>query len=308
MALRPRLFSSILASALALMASSARGDVTKEACIRANASAQSLRREGKLGGAREQLQICLNPGCPRVVRDDCAQRLDEIERVEPSVVFDVKDTKGADVAGVRVTVDGRALAEKLDGTALAVDPGEHSFTFEIAGQPAITRSFIIKEGEKERRERIAIGVAPPEPPQPAANPPPQPASPLSPSSEAAGGHWGTRRTVGIVLGGAGVAAAVAGGVFGLLASGDWNLSQQACTTPTQCIDHGQAVIDHDRAVRDAMFSDIGFVAGGVLVAAGAVLFLTAPSREATPSASSARVVLLPDARPARIGVSIQGLF
>jgi len=133
------------------------GDVTKDQCVDANTKAQSLRRSRKLVAARAQLAICADPRCPAMVRDDCTQRVDELEKVQPTIVFDAKDGAGNDLSDVRVSMDGKPFVGKLDGTALAVDPGPHAFTFEVTGQPIVTRGFVLKEGEKLRRERIVIG-------------------------------------------------------------------------------------------------------------------------------------------------------
>jgi hypothetical protein len=42
----------------------------------------------------------------------------DLERAQPTVVFDVKDDAGNDLTDVKVTVDGNPLADKLTGTAL----------------------------------------------------------------------------------------------------------------------------------------------------------------------------------------------
>jgi hypothetical protein len=133
------------------------GDVTKDQCIEANTKAQSLRRSGKLVSAHAQLAICIDPRCPGIVRNDCTQRLDDLERVQPTIVFDAKDAAGNDLSDVRVSMDGKPLVGRLDGTAIEVDPGPHAFTFDVSGQPSVTRGFVLKEGEKLRRERIVIG-------------------------------------------------------------------------------------------------------------------------------------------------------
>jgi hypothetical protein len=135
----------------------ASGDVTKDQCIDANTKAQSLRRSGKLVATRAQLAICADPHCPAMVRDDCTQRLDDLERIQPTIVFDAKDGAGNDLSDVRVSMDGKPLVGRLDGTAVAVDPGPHAFTFEVSGQPSVTKGFVLKEGEKLRRERVVIG-------------------------------------------------------------------------------------------------------------------------------------------------------
>ena len=89
--------------------------------------------------------------------------MDELDRIMPTIVFAAKDKQGRDVSVVRVTMDGAPLVAKLDGTAVAVDPGEHDFTFEANGEPPVTQHFVIREGEKSRRETIAIGGLPPAP-------------------------------------------------------------------------------------------------------------------------------------------------
>src|ERR1700690_180086 len=121
--------SGLLAVAFWTVGGVSRADVPTDQCIGANAKAQWLRQAGKFGEAREQLKSCAEASCPGMVRDDCMQRLDELERAQPTIVFDVKDSAGKDISAVAVTVDGRRLADRLDGRAIAVDSGEHTFSF-----------------------------------------------------------------------------------------------------------------------------------------------------------------------------------
>src|SRR5437868_1388042 len=130
-------------------------------CVGANTTAQSLRRDGKFGAARAELASCVDVSCPALVRDDCSQRLDELNRAQPTIVFDAKDDQGHDLTEVTVEIDGRPVAQRLDGIAVGVDPGEHTFTFEAKGLPKATRKFVLHEGEKTRREPILLGVATP---------------------------------------------------------------------------------------------------------------------------------------------------
>ncbi len=151
--------AGLVAGAIALGAPEV-GAITKDQCVDANTKAQSLRRDGKFAAAREQLTLCIDQSCPGIVRDDCTQRLDELERAQPTVVFDAKSAVGEDVVLVHVAVDGVRLADVLDGRALGVDPGQHVFTFEVPGQAPTTYRFVLKEGEKDRRERIVLAGAP----------------------------------------------------------------------------------------------------------------------------------------------------
>src|SRR5579871_1225908 len=124
--------------AAVLVTPRASADVTKAQCVDADTQAQQLRREGKLGATRAQLKICTDPSCPQLVRDDCSQRLDELEKVQPTIVFEVKDGSGHDLADVKVSMDGQPLADSVSGSAIPVEPGSHSFTFETKGQKPVT--------------------------------------------------------------------------------------------------------------------------------------------------------------------------
>jgi hypothetical protein len=240
--------------------SAARADVTKAQCIDANTSAQALRREGKLSEARAALAVCSDPQCPSLVRDDCTRQLDALEQAQPTILFDVTGPSGADLAEVRVGVDGRPFVEKLDGAPLRVDPGQHEFTFEASGMLPVTRALVIKESDKGRRERVTM--APQEPQR------------KDPETRERPATSGGTRNLSYVLGGVGAAALVTGSLFGVLASSKWSAAKSECSGPDSCPSYGQAVSDHGATVTDATLSTIGFLAGGALLAAGAVLYFT----------------------------------
>jgi len=134
---------------------------TKDECINANETAQSLRTAGKLREAEAKLTLCTAPVCPGPVRDDCAVRLNELQRALPTVVFDVRDGAGVPLAPVRVSMDGALLASKLDGTAVAVDPGKHTFSFAADGYVPLDQPLLILEGDKARLERFVLQPRPP---------------------------------------------------------------------------------------------------------------------------------------------------
>jgi hypothetical protein len=248
--------------------------MTKAACIDSNTKGQDLRREGKLSAAREQFLTCASASCPSILRDDCTRRLDEVERALPTLVIDAKDAAGQDVSAVTVTVDGAHLADKLAGAPLAVDPGEHVFVFQVAGQAPVTRTFVLKEGERDRRERVVVGAVPPPaiPASPAGASPGAGASPVV-SNEAAGGQ-GARKWVGLTVAGIGVAGIAAGAVFGILTLSQTSQQKTDCAAATDCNSHAQALADHSSATTDGTIATVGFIAGGALLATGAVLFFT----------------------------------
>jgi hypothetical protein len=269
-----------IAALVALVPGPALADMTKDQCADANRKAQEFRRVGKLSAAREALQACVSASCPSLVRDDCARRLDELDKAQPTLAFEVQDASGDDLSAVRVTVDGKLLTERLDGAALPVDMGEHVFEFEVAGQPPIRRTLILTEGEKARRERIVLGVAasPAAGAVPAPSPPSQEASapPASGADRAAsaGGARRTQRILGLVAGGAGIAATGVGVVFGVNASSQWSTVQRECPSRTGCLPH--AVSARNDAAASATVSTVSFIAAGLLFATGVTLFLTAP--------------------------------
>jgi hypothetical protein len=84
------------------------------------------------------------------VRRDCAQWQADVSTLLPTVVFGAKDAQGRDLFDVAVALDGDALVKKLDGKAVPVDPGPHTFTFSVAGRPPIAERVLVKEGEKAR--------------------------------------------------------------------------------------------------------------------------------------------------------------
>jgi hypothetical protein len=250
----------IVASALAMVAwlvvsPATAADPTKVQCIAANDAAQELRQAGKLRQAREKLVLCMSHGCPGPVREDCAQRLTELDAAMPSLVFEVKDRNGNDASAVRVTVDGQPFADKLDGSGLQVDPGEHRFAFDDAdGHTHAERTVVVHEGDRNRHERITLG------------------DPLATSSAASPtaanpSDWFTQQRIGLVVAGGGAVGLVLGSVFGIVAKSTYDGAHcPTCSGATV----PQAAYDQ------ATGATVSFIVGGVLAAGGAVLYFTAP--------------------------------
>ena len=297
-------FALPLCAAIAGVAAPAAADLTKAECVKANTEAQSLRRDGKLAEARAQLRRCGDPTCPGIVRADCSQRLDELEAAQPTIVFDAKDGSGHDLSAVRVTVDGLPLAESLDGKALQIDPGSHEFTFTVAGQPPVTQTYVLREGQKERHEPLVLGAPPAQlatPPQP---PPLSPAPAPAPVRSESGG-LGTQRVAALAAGGVGVAGIAAGAVFGMLASSKWSQAERDCgpACPADAPARGE---ESDARTR-ATVSTVGFVVGGAGLAAGVVLWLT--SRPAAgPPAPTGRLSVTPSVGAGTTALFIHGGF
>lgn len=248
-----------------LLAAPAWADPTKQECVSANESAQDLRHAGKLRQARASLAVCTATSCPGAVREDCGHQLRDLEAAQPTVVFEGKDSEGHDLSAVRVSMDGELLVEKLDGTAIAVDPGEHHFEFEAEGLKKTGSTVVVREGEKNRAVRVVLQ------------------SPVAPKAVAATPSSsfldpGTRRVVGLTIGGAGVAGVIVGAVFGLMSKSTYDHAVAECGPQgVHFCSSSQAMQDRQSAYTQAAVSTVAFIAGGVLAAGGAALFLTAPA-------------------------------
>jgi hypothetical protein len=239
-----------------------------------------------------------------MVRDDCTKRLDELETAQATIAFEVKDASGADVSAVTVTVDGQPFASTLDGTALPVDRGSHVFVFTVAGQPPVTRTFVLTEGEKGRREKVVLGEAAPLA-APEAERPATGSSAVEPALTRSG--MGTQKILGLVAGGIGVAGIVSGSVFGAMALSEKNDQTADCGSST-CSSKGraQALSDHSTGITDGTISTIGFIGGGALLVGGAILFFTGGHSSAASSPSG--MLLVPSVGPAGGGMWLRGEF
>lgn len=273
---------------------------TKEECIAANESAQTMRASGKLREAKAQLLVCIDKTCPSVIRDDCAERLDALDRAIPTIVFTAKGTAGADLTNVTVTMDGAKIAERLDASAIAVDPGEHTFEFSSEGYPPITKKILVREGAKGHQELIDFAPG---------SGGPGPGGGPAPGADASSGD--TQRIASYVLGGAGILGLGLGTFFGLKASSTYKDAESHCPSgPSSCTQDG--ITGGEDAHTQAAISTVSFVAGGLLLGGALVLYFTAPSSPSstTKTARAPRgfIGLSPTAGPGAAGLRLGGTF
>jgi hypothetical protein len=153
---RVRVFALFVLGILPVVHPAAAAEPTKQECVDANDSAQDLRRAGKLIEAREQLVLCASASCPGPVREDCAPRLEEVNKAMPTLVFEVRDVIGFEVKGVGVTMDGAWFSSTLDGTAFVINPGKHVFSFEVDGFDRQDKTLVVREGVKDRRDVVVL--------------------------------------------------------------------------------------------------------------------------------------------------------
>ena len=138
-------------------------DPTTADCLAASDASLKSGNEHKLRAERSQLLVCAAPSCPADIRKDCVSRVDELNGQIPTIIFAARDlSTSSDLSAVRVTMDGEVLAERLEGTALSIDPGEHTFLFETSGQAGVTKKLVIRQGvEGTAAKRSPSGSHPP---------------------------------------------------------------------------------------------------------------------------------------------------
>lgn len=118
-------------------------------CADSYEKAQEEKTAGHLKAALVQLKSCIDPTCPKFIRDDCVRWMDQTESALPTVVFAVR-RDGKDLTDVEVACDGEPLLSSLDGKAVSVDPGSHDFSFKVPGFAPMERQTLIREGERNR--------------------------------------------------------------------------------------------------------------------------------------------------------------
>jgi hypothetical protein len=147
---------------------------------------------------------------------------------------------------------------------------------------------------KDRAETVVLGA-------PAAVPAVVAAPADAGGGEPHAGDGSAQRTIGLIVGGIGVAGLATGAVFGLMASSKWSTAQGECG-PSSCTNLQGAQSDQQSASTLANVSTAAFVAGGVAVAAGVVVWLLAPRASGGPTATGV------GSRPTPVvGVSPAGL-
>jgi len=273
LALRPLKLALVINVWATLLCQKA-GAADRAACFDAATRGQTLRDEHQLLEARDKFRQCAQEECPESMRGDCAEWLEAVERSIATVVFVATDEGGAVVFDVSVRV---LLLAKLDGRAVSVNPGLHTFSFRRADGASAEAMVQANEGEKNQKVAVLFSHlgAPPAPEKAAVLPPDGTAFPLSPRAPG----MPVRKILGLgamAVGGAGIAL---GGVFAVLSAFEFNQQKSdcaasGCTNPT----HAQALAAHSRAIADGDIATAAFIGGGVLSLAGAILAFTEPHR------------------------------
>ena len=195
------------------------------------------------------------------------------------------------MTGLEVQCDDEPVAESEWGVSVPRDGGAHDIQAQAPGKKIWTGHVELKdhgqtlEVEVPTLEDVPVSAsdAPSTSPEPQAGPPSQAlilAPPPKGASLAPGPDLRARiqRPIALGLGGLGVAGLAFGVIAGLEARKSIDDARAACgPMAPACKAESEAFGLRDTAVSWATASTIGFLAGGALIASGAVLYVTAPS-------------------------------
>ena len=90
--------------------------------------------------------MCVQPSCKDFIVKDCSDWLGEVKTALPTVVPVAVDPTGNALVDVKVSMDGAQLVAKIDGRSVEVNPGLHSFVFEMADGTKAQKNVLVAEG------------------------------------------------------------------------------------------------------------------------------------------------------------------
>lgn len=250
-----------------------------ESCTRAHAAGQREENAGHLKEALASFQACASDAeCPLPIRNECTQLYTTVEGRLPTLVFSVIDGNGNDVVDVQTWSGDTLLVSGLDGRPVAVNPGLHALRFELPTGEVLTKSIVVRQGEKDRilslklprgdlgstqlSDDIHIERAAPSLTTKATTTPDRRLTvPL--------GSW--------IAYGVGVAALGAWGTFAVLGRGEENTLDKCSPN---CASSMQS--DYDAMKRNYLIADVSLGVAGAAAIAGTVVLLTMGRRPKDP--------------------------
>jgi hypothetical protein len=172
-----------------------------------------------------------------------------------------------------VVIDSMPVPHASLGVRRAINPGTHKVKVSAEGYLPQEKMIVLTEGQS-LQVNLELEQAPQEAPLPEKK---VAAAAVDTGTSSSSGEW--RRTVAYVAFGVGGASLIVGGVAGGLAIAKHSQLADACPNPEFCDPSHQAAIDTYH--RLGTIADVGFIVGGIGVAAGVVLLVTQPKETAT---------------------------
>jgi hypothetical protein len=265
-------------------------------------------KEGRLSQARTEFRDFIDRANKAGKADKAQPAVDRVAAIEarmPKLKFAFSPEPNVQ----SILVDGAPLDAAEWHKPLLVDAGSHTIEFRAPDKPAATKT--VTTGGDGSTATIDVPVlAPPQVASPAVaeGGPHQGEAPArEPSNRSA------KRTIAIVVGGAGIVALGIGTYFGIHTLSQKSDADKLCGAPsgtTACPTDAQtrgAQNELDSARTSSWVSTLGLGVGVVAVGVGAYLFLTGGAHAGgTTAASAVRVV--PTLGPNAGGLSLSGAF
>jgi hypothetical protein len=283
----------------------------KSTCATAFEQAQEKQQRGRLVEARGRLIGCLQRSCGPIVQRECMAFLEQVRHELPSVVLSLTDGSGNVLNDVSVEVDGALLVDRLDGRAVDVDPGAHTFVFVTLDGRKFEQRTTILQGLAMQQVAVRMPGS--------GEPPPETLSDEKPKKKLRRAHAAkpkgdadsesepvTSKSASLlpyVLGGVGVL-----GVGGFVALG--TLRNSAESELRSCAPScGAARVDRVRSL--AIAANASLAVGGAALATSLLLFLSQDrQRAAEPVGLARRPLLAVDLRggPSGAFATVDGAF
>jgi len=217
------------------------------------------------------------------VAQEVDARLEALKARVPRVV--VQRGEGADSA--TISLDGVSLGDSVLNIPLPADPGPHVIEAKALGFRPFKQAFRVAE---QQTATILVKL---EPEPVAVLPPPLP--PIHQTSP-------NVRTIGLVVGGVGVASLIGSGAFFYLRQSTINDLDKKCGADRQaCPDSARSTVDRGKLY--TTLADVTLAVGAVGLGVGAALVIVGGH-----SAEQANLAIAPGAASANAGATLLGRF
>jgi hypothetical protein len=279
--------------------------------------ARALSQRGQLVAAAERFAEAGrlpidrgNAGVQAAAQRDAAA---ELEALTPQIPLLVIQVPGVTASELTLSVDGRALSSAVLGEQQPVDPGKHHIEAR-RGEQVASADVQLARGETKVAtlsfdQRAAAAPASGAQPDKGATPGPVSLA-QAPGAAPADTAELSRRTLGFVAVGAGVAGLAVSGVFGYLALQAKHDQTEKCPSTDACPDRVGASNAHESAVSKGTVSTIAFAVGAVAATVGIVLIATdkTTNKTAGRTAPGPKLSLVTDMGPSVASLRLCGEF
>jgi len=224
-------------------------------CVDSHETVQLRRKGGDLLSARDAARICAREDCPQAVKAECLTFVQELDRDVPSVTLSVVDAHGQPWIDAIVLIDGKMVAERVDGKSIDTNPGARTLRVIPKGREAVDISVVVKQGAKNQPVEVKLPPGSDTTPLVPADEP----EPLEPARNIPAAAW--------ISGGVGIAGLA---MFGAFAGIGWSERSDLEACGTRC---GDELVQPVRT--KLLIADTALGVGIASLALSAVLLIAA---------------------------------